>query len=309
MRKGKAQLSIGRSSRQSHGILVISDLHVGSMTAICSDAPYLANEDNYRNPNKIQRVFFDFWNQIPDRLYQRKDDIAIFNGDLIDGQNRKAVSNQTWSTNLDDQVEDAVRLINMLPYHQAVVIRGSGYHVTSNGVHCEEQIARLIHNGRPYSAYFYDSFSDKGIVKRNLKYTDVFMFGRVGSTVFTSTHHVPYSSSVLYRSTPIAKEMAIMEFERGKMYIDDKDHPSIHFRSHCHYFNHVEFGNSHGIITPCWKYADEFLYKRGLAGTTPAIGAIEVIIEQNGQIILNKILMKEKDLPKVQIIDFTRREG
>ena len=59
-------------------------------------------------------------------------------------------------------------------------------------------------------------------------------------------------------------------------------------RSHVHYFVHVEFVHSHGIILPAWKYPDGHLFRGGVAGTTPDIGMVETIIEPNGEIIIKK---------------------
>ena len=55
-----------------------------------------------------------------------------------------------------------------------------------------------------------------------------------------------------------------------------------------HYFVHVEFVHSHGIILPAWKYPDGHLFRGGVAGTTPDIGMVETIIEPNGEIIIKK---------------------
>ena len=82
-----------------------------------------------------------------------------------------------------------------------------------------------------------------------------------------------------YRTTALAREMAGMHFEKDKLGEAD-----VLVRSHIHYFVYVRFVHSHGFTTPAWKYPDGHLFRGGLAGTTPDIGAVEVIVEPNGDL-------------------------
>jgi hypothetical protein len=59
-----------------------------------------------------------------------------------------------------------------------------------------------------------------------------------------------------------------------------------------------------GFTTPGWKLPDGFLFKNGLGGTRPHVGAVRVIIEPNGEIIVDKLLMKKK-FPRPYIPDLT----
>ena len=88
--------------------------------------------------------------------------------------------------------------------------------------------------------------------------------------------------------------MAGMVFEKDKM-----GHADVIVRSHVHYFVHVEFVNTHGFTTPAWKYPDGHLFRGGTAGTTPDVGMVEVIVETNGDIIVEKHIATPNIKPKV----------
>ena len=103
------------------------------------------------------------------------------------------------------------------------------------------------------------------------------MYGKV----FNFAHHIGFNKSPAYRTTALAREMAGMHFEHDKLGRAD-----FIIRSHVHYFVHIEFVNTHGILTPAWKYPDHHLFRGGLAGTTPDVGLVEIIIEPNGETVV-----------------------
>jgi hypothetical protein len=59
-----------------------------------------------------------------------------------------------------------------------------------------------------------------------------------------------------------------------------------------------------GSVHNCWKLPDGFLFRNGIGGTRPHIGAVKVIIEPNGEISVDKLLSKAK-FPKPAIPDWT----
>ena len=73
-------------------------------------------------------------------------------------------------------------------------------------------------------------------------------------------------------------------------------------RSHVHYFVHVEFTHTHGFTTPAWKYPDRHLFRGGMGGVIPDIGSVEVIIEPNGKIIVEKHIASLKSIKPDVII-------
>ena len=144
-------------------------------------------------------------------------------------------------------------------------VRGSGYHVTLDATNFEEVLANRL------NAVKYRGYGGQGA-------TDDYAFVEMYGKIFNFAHHIGFNKSPAYRTTALAREMAGMHFEHDKLGRAD-----FIIRSHVHYFVHIEFVNTHGILTPAWKYPDHHLFRGGLAGTTPDVGLVEIIIEPNGE--------------------------
>jgi len=167
-------------------------------------------------------------------------------------------------------MNDAIKLLKKIPYTDILFVRGSNYHVSLDGTSFEEIIAEKI------GAKKYKAFGGKG-------YTDYYLLLEQYGKYFNFTHHVGFNKWAAYRTTALAREMAGMVFEKDKMGKAD-----VLVRSHVHYFVHVEFPNTHGFTTPAWKFPDAHLFRGGTAGTTPDIGMVEMIIEPNGDLFIEK---------------------
>ena len=63
--------------------------------------------------NIINKTLLKHWNSIPDAL-QQKPNLFVINGETIDGANKKQIGQETWSTNLQDQMNDCVKLIDKI---------------------------------------------------------------------------------------------------------------------------------------------------------------------------------------------------
>ena len=272
-------------SKSSKNIVVLSDIHNGSVTAICSPEPYISDLDTTFKPNKLQKALWDVWESVPDGLSKKKTDLIVLNGEPVDGANKKQVGQQSWTTNVWDQAEDFKKCMKTHNYDNILFNRGSGYHVQIDGTNIEEIIARDM-NALRYRAYGGEGASDY--------YSFIECYGKI----FNFTHHVGFNKWAAYRTTALAREMAGMVFENNKLHKSD-----VIVRSHVHYFVHVEFTNTHGIVTPCWKFPDAHLTRGGLAGTTPDIGAVWVDINKNGNIKVDKFIAEIGVKPKVLSFD------
>jgi len=116
---------------------------------------------------------------------------------------------------------------------------------------------------------------------------------------------VGFSRKYNYRPAPLAAEMAYLEFDRG-YYYDQNKNIAVLARGHTHNYVEVRYPNSIGLITPAWKLAyDTFDFKSGMAGTRPVVGAVKIIIEQNGEVIVDKMLMSKAEYPKMYCPDWT----
>jgi hypothetical protein len=289
-------------SKQSRNILFLSDLHVGSEYAVCSPNPTLGG-GSY-NPNKLQKKLYDIWCNVRDKC--TKPHILVLNGEPCDGSNPKQQGQQSWNTVIREQLDDAGKLLRMYKPKYFLMTRGSNYHVQLGADNQEEQLAERLH-AVPYSGYL-----DRGSVKvpawdknRNESiYTDYYLTFSVHGKVFSVTHHIGFNRWFAYRTTALAREMADMEFLRGRYW--DNDHtPTVIVRSHVHYFVMVRFATQFGFTTPAFKMPDSHLFRGGLGGTAPSLGTVEVIVEPNGHILIEPHIVSNTDYPKHKILDLT----
>ena len=96
-------------SKSSKVIEVRSDIHDMSSTAVCSESPYVSETDTYIKPNKLQQVLGEAWDDCTDAL-SKKADLLVINGEPIDGANKKQVGQQSWTTNIEDGMQDFMKL-------------------------------------------------------------------------------------------------------------------------------------------------------------------------------------------------------
>ena len=269
-------------------ILIVSDLHVGSSTAICSERPVISDLGTTYNPNALQKQFLRAWKDMIKDL-DGPIDLLVVNGECIDGANVKQVGQQSWSTNLEDQMNDAKKLIEMIPYKEVMLLRGSNYHDQIDGTNFEEIMASKLRNVVKYRAY-----GGQGS-------TDYFAFVEIHGKIFNFTHHIGYSKAESNRTGALAKEMKGMHFQH-----DTLGRADVFIRSHAHYFVHVEFANTHGCITPAWKFPDAHLFRGGLSGTVPDIGAVGFNVYKDGTIEFVKYI---SDVPmKANVVHLGKRK-
>ena len=145
-------------SKSSKSVLIASDMHVGSTTAVCSKDPVISDQETTFRPNKLQTELLSVWEDTIDDLVQ-KPSVLVVNGEPCDGGNFKGLGKQSWSTNISDQLDDAEKLLNMIPHDKIMFTRGSGYHVDIQGTNFEEVIAKKM-GAIPYKAYGGNGYTD-----------------------------------------------------------------------------------------------------------------------------------------------------
>ena len=259
--------------KSSKSILVFSDVHCGSKYAVCSEHPEKENDTDYK-PSPNQRKLLEGWLDCIDNVSQKPTALVI-NGEPVDGDNKKTLGDSTWTTNLNDQMNDFAKLIKEIRYDNLIFVKGSGYHVTKDATNFEQTLAERL-GARKYKSVMGNQTSAD--YECNIE-----MYGKH----INFTHHVSYSGWWLYRSTPIAKELVKMHFAHR----ENGFHTDIAIRSHVHYYTEVRFPHTIGLSTPAWKFPDGFMYRKG-EPELPTIGNIEIIIEPNGHILIEPHLVE-----------------
>ena len=226
-------------------ILIVSDMHVGSKYALAPD-----NFNTHRN-NAVQKTILSKWEEMAS---SDSFDYLILNGDLTDGLQKACNGKDVWTTDIDEQIDAAVELINKIDYDKLLVAYGTPYH-TGENLNADAILADKL------NADFQDyeiNFQPKG-----------------QSDIFHIAHSINVSlSSWQYRTTSIAKELVAALLNEKELY---KYRGVI--RSHAHYYCKVDFSNSFGIVTPCWQTRTPYLVRKGLQ-LIPKLGWVTLSDEE-----------------------------
>jgi len=286
---------LGGRSTSSKSVIFVSDMHVGSSVALAPPHPYNSEAELEIKPNKIMQRFYELWCDCIDHTLNGKPDVMGVVGEPMNGDNYKAVGDQSWTPDFNDQVNSSIELLKMWKAKGIMMVKGTGYHVKRGATNFEEMVARGI-GAKRYRAYLGESVSLKD--QNNLTaLTDYFANFRIGGKVFNLCHHIGFSKNEMYRTTGMARELVTMKLSEnfyGKC--------DVMVRGHVHYHVLVGFHHTKGFTMPAWKLPDGHLFRGGQGGTKPDIGAIECIIEPNRQVIVEPLL-KELEI-KPLVVDF-----
>lgn len=234
--------------------LVISDLHAGSYYAPMPDKVEVEdrNGDKIRYlPSNTQKELMKAWKKMCGTGHY---DFCILNGDLADGPQRKSMGKGVITSNLKAQADMAVELIQMLDCDKFYLTMGSEYH-------CQED--------RPLEEYIAEQL--------NGAYSDD-MILEVEDCRIHASHNIPVSSSSWqYRSTPLARDLLLLELNNSAKRYGKID---MAIRSHAHYYVTVGYKHQTGVITPCWQTRTPYAVKRDLI-SPPDIGYVTLFVDGN----------------------------
>ena len=252
----------------------IADLHVGSRWAVANPA-----ETPKHCPGKeVQKKLFEKYAEAAAGPGHRPDALVLL-GDAVDGQNRKSAGSDSWTTDIDEQVQHAADLVRMWDPKEIYVIGGSKYHVAvgDTGVSAEEMLAQAL------KAAYYPNQDHLPETRRRRSGPHWFL--TFGNVTVHAAHHVSIARVFHYMSTPIAREMMQAKLNdpmRGRwetLYRTALREPraellrtvglwktQIVMRGHAHHFWACDAGGSLGIIVPGWKTPDAFIAERDPLG-------------------------------------------
>lgn len=250
-------------------ILIVGDMHVGSDYALMPEEVFTLKTEkaNCRciPATETQLKILSKWHEMIDS--EGRVDALVVNGDSVDGYNRKSNGLGSWTTNMDDQLKTAMGLIKEVKYRKLYGTQGSMYHTNEN-----ISVDKLVIEGLG-GTFSYDLALKVDKVRMHFSH-------KVGVS----------SSSWQYRTTPIAKEMVMNELNQF-----DFDKFNVIARSHAHYYCAVQFGQSLGLICPCWKGRDDFVKMLGLA-FNPSIGYVVLEIDGSSYTWRHNIMHLKGDM-------------
>lgn len=242
-------------------ILVVSDLHVGSVHALMPPVvelgPTATRQARKVYASDMQVEFYEAWCDMIDEA--GRVDACFVLGDCVDGVDRKSEGYDVWTTDRRAQVETAADLLSMVKTRRYFCVQGSPYHVDSN------------------------TTADLAICDR-LKGT----FGTdlvvvIGDKRFHLCHAIGHTSSPVSKATAPSKEIAHAAMNDRLFGRFD-----LLCRGHRHDYYYIE--NSHGRIlgVPSWKARDSFAASRGLGMPAECIGGALIRIE-NGALTVERM--------------------
>ena len=291
----------GRSS-SSKSVVIVGDMHVGHEYALGS-------------PLRKIRAVNDFWYSARDKLLKERSNIFVINGEPIDGDNPRQLGGEQWTSDMGLQMQKANEFISHYKMDTIGLTRGSNYHTSRNNTNFESVLTAYLDVAPilDYSPYgrrkelAYSRASEKGFEevrnpighKKYQRIEDILHI-KVNGVVMNIIHHTGTSTSFTYAPTTIAQQLLQNMIQTGRLWTHN-DAPKITIRSHTHHFVLVEYGNSVGWVNPAWQIFSRYTLQKSMSSAT--IGLVEVVVEPNGKFEVNKILLPDKDYPKIKVID------
>lgn len=221
-------------------VLLISDMHTGSCCGLIPRKAVV--EGMHITPNRHQKQLLAGWEDMCKNCGPL--DVAICNGDLIDGPQRLEDGKFVVTTDFVVQCEWAAQLLNMIPANKFYLTRGTDYH-SVRGVCSEEYIATILR----------EKYQRRAVYKQELKV-------KIGKAIIVANHHIGVSTS-WYRATAIARDLLLYDLN-----LEEYGPVNLVVRSHAHYFVQVDFGSKTGVVTPCWQIRSSYATKKNLVSPT-----------------------------------------
>ena len=189
-------------------------------------------------------------------------EVIIFNGDLIDGQQRRSTGREVVTSRIEMQAEACKDIIRTLPEVPMYFTQGTDYHEMPDGSAVEYWIAKELQ-------------SDFG---------DDLLIDECGIRMHVG-HPIPVSAtSWQYRTTPLARDLLLLALNSAE---DKYGRVDVAIRSHAHYYCACSFTSQLGVITPCWQTRTPYAVKKDLI-TPPDIGYLILHVEDRKNIMINR---------------------
>jgi len=218
-------------------ILVLSDLHVGSIFSIMPDEVYIEADDKERSnrisANPIQLALWQKWQEMLDNI-GRVDGCFIL-GDCIDGPNYKSKGFDLWTSNLHQQCATAADLLSMVKTRRYYGVQGSYYHVGEN-TSSDLAVTQAV----------------KGEFGSDLA------FNKWGVRIHLC-HEIGWSGAAGSKSTALQGE--IVGALLNAKYWGDFD---LFVRGHRHEWGILKNPWGHILVAPGWKSRDAYGAKKGM---------------------------------------------
>ncbi len=247
-------------------ILVVSDLHVGSIYGILPPK-FVTSAGAEILPNVGQKYLWQCWEHAAANVGAV--DVLVVNGDAIDGKQQAQEGTEICLPLLEDQSEAAYQCLDYLQrainFPKIFCVAGTEYH-DQRAARETEVIAQRIGAQR---------YQGMGTGRYCREVLDL----EVNGAILNFSHGTSIAGG-LYRATPPDRE-AVWSALSGKQGKAARADAVI--RSHAHHFVHVEHPSKHALITPCWQLQTRFMRKNSVYRMMPDIGYVVVSIDPDAK--------------------------
>jgi len=301
--RGRKEISRMPTANGTRNVLVIGDLHVGSMYGLLPP-DFISCDGAEKVQNDGQKYLWECWEDLKRKAARFSIDCVVVNGDVIEGKQPKQKASELTLVAPNDQEAAAVFLLrdlrnwlekNMRRKVPFYFIQGTEYH-DGRGAEELESIAARIEGANIESTF----------VGRHCKEVlDLDMDG----VALNFAHHVGGGSG-FSRSGSIDTEAVWAQLAGSK---GQAKPPDLIVRSHLHFYMHIEHTNRHAFVCPCWQLQTRFARRRSAFKLIPDIGAIifHIFPEAKRQgldpIAYTKVLYK-LPLPRATTFEVGRRQ-
>lgn len=264
-------------------VVCISDTHGGCKLGLCPPKGIRLDEGGFYRPSKLQMKLAlhweDFWYQYVPSVLKNEKYYIVHAGDGIDGCHHNAKT--TITNNYADQLKIAKSMLDPIVSNKNVAgyfhIRGTEAHVGPSSEY-EELLAKSL-GARS------DEFGNYARYELNLI---------IGNGLINVMHHIGTSSSDMYESTAVHKEMVSHCLEMAKL---EQPLPNIIVRGHRHrYFKTstvTKKGEVESIVLPGWQMKTPFIYKTNSKSRVPHFGGVIIRLGKDGLYSKSKVWFPE----------------
>lgn len=246
-------------------VVVVSDIHCGSVFGLLPEG-FVNSEDKVVEQNVGQQHLWQCWLDFCNvQVKPFNPDVVIFNGDAVDGAQRKNHGVELSLPLILDQEEAAVETLRVLrnaaPNAEWFFVQGTEYHEDGAARSLENIASRL--EARKYVGLGTGRYS-KEVLDLELE-----------GVVINAAHHISGSGGI-YRATAADRE-GIWSALAGKEGKSPK--ADVVVRSHVHSFIHVEHESKHIVVSPCWQLQTRYARHKSAYQLLPSIGGVLLTID------------------------------
>lgn len=239
-------------------VLIMGDTHCGSVSGLTPPAREMTPEQGTEQYElyELRRWLYSSWANALEPF--RPFDVAIFNGDLIDGDQSRSSGWELLEVDRLQQAEMAKHLVRQVGASVNKFVMGTAYHTGPD---------------EDYEALVANEFDER--IQKEVVLT-------VRGTTFHATHHVSGSSLAHTRQNALGREINDMLVRLAKRRID-ADWVHILVRSHCHYGGSISDHGMTAYRVPALQLANGHKWARRFASGTLDYGILVVDVYGEGR--------------------------